>query len=194
MSNDVSERGHAQTQMDQFYGTLETLPKMIGDLALSVADGQRRLDQDYIDALTAFAQIASNLIGSNPDAVNQFMNLFKAMGPSRYQFTETVMEVRADLQMTTMSSFQVGATVGFHAPVAVAVNASYTRRSAYDYQAAALVRVTLNAIPSDSSLMATLLQRAGDVPHATMPSSDRYQAMSESFSQLLQVVTSPPNH
>jgi hypothetical protein len=191
--SDVVPRGEAQTRMDQFYGTLESMPKLIGDLALSVAEGQRRLDQDYIEALTAFAQIASNLIGTDPDAVNKFMTLFKAMGPSRYQFTETVVEVRADLQMSTMDSLTVGATIGFPAPVAVAINASYTRRSAYDYQAAALVRTVLNAIPSDSALMATLLQRAGEVPHATLPSSDRYKALWESFGQLLQVVSSPPH-
>src|SRR5262245_49877248 len=141
--------GNAQNDLTKFYDSLETLPKLIGDLALSVAEAQRRLDQNYIESLTAIAGVFSQIVKGNEATVEQFSALFKAMGPSRYQFTETVVEVRADLQMTTMSQTQIGVNVGFPAPVAVAVNASYTRRNAYDSRASTVIRTVLNAIPSD---------------------------------------------
>ena len=184
--------GNAQKEMAAFYDSMETLPKLISDLALSVAEAQRRLDQNYIESLTAMAGIFSLLSKGNKAAMDQFSAMFKAMGPSRYQFTETVVEVHADLQMSTMSQTQIGAKVGFSAPVAVAINASYTRRSAYDARAAATIRTVLNAVPSDSALMGPLLQRAGDNPHAILPDSNRYKSMWEAFGQFLQAVPALP--
>lgn len=184
--------GPAQKEMAAFYDSLETLPKLIGDLALSVAEAQRRLDQNYIESLTALAGVFSQICKDDKATVDQFAAVFKAMGPSRYQFTETVIEVHADLQMTTMSQTEIGAKVGFSAPVAVAINASYTRRSAYDARAAATIRTVLNAIPSDTALMSTLLQRAGDNQHALLPDSNRYKSMWEAFGQFLQAVPALP--
>jgi hypothetical protein len=180
-----------QKSVQAFYQDLQSLPQLISNLALSVDEAQRRLDQNYIDALSKLAAIFSKMIGTDPVGVSNFSTLFKAMGPSRYQFTETVVEVRADLQNTTMSQFSLGGSVGFTAPVAVSINASYTRRNAYDYQASALIRTVLNAIPSDPSLMDTLMKRAGDVPHAELPSTDRYKATEDAFNSFLGAVNSP---
>lgn len=187
-----SQPGAAQTQMTEFYNSLETLPKLISDIALSIAEAQRRLDQNYVESLTAMAGIFANLIKTDPGKVADFGAFFKAMGPSRYQFTETVVEVRADLQMTTMSQTQIGGSVGFTAPVAVAVNASYTRRNGYDSRAAATIRTVLNAIPSDSALMAQLLERGGSPPTATLPDAARYKSLWDAFGQFLQAAPSLP--
>jgi hypothetical protein len=184
--------GAAQNQMTEFYDSLETLPKLISDIALSIAEAQRRLDQNYIESLTAMAGIFGNLIKTDASKVADFGAFFKAMGPTRYQFTETVVEVRADLQMTTMSQTQVAGSVGFTAPVAVAVNASYTRRNSYDSRAAATIRTVLNAIPSDTALMSQLLDRAGSPPSATLPDSARYKALWDAFGQFVQAVPSLP--
>jgi hypothetical protein len=164
-----------------FYNDLQTLPKLVGDLAISIAEGQRRLDQDYLENLASFCKIIAELQNQQPVSAQQFQDLFKAMGPSRYQFTETVMEVRADLQMTTLSQFSAGATIGITVPFAVSVNASYTSRNAYDYQASALIRTTINAIPSNDTLLSQLLPRAGDVIHADLPNADRYNALKDAL-------------
>jgi len=179
------------TDVQSFYKDLQSLPLLISNLALSVDEAQRRLDQNYIDALTKLAAIFSQMIGSDPVGMKNFTDLFKAMGPSRYQFTETVVEVRADLQNTTMSQFSLGGSVGFTAPVAVSINASYTRRNAYDYQASALIRTVLNAIPANDAIMETLLKRAGDVPHAQLPDVGRYQATADAFNAFLGITSSP---
>ncbi len=186
-----SPLGSVPTDVQKFYRDLQSLPLLISNLALSVDEAQRRLDQNYIDALTKLAAIFSEMIGQDPVGVGNFSALFKAMGPSRYQFTETVVEVRADLQNTTMTEFKLGGSVGFTAPIAVSINASYTRRNAYDYQAAALIRTVLNAIPADETLMDALLKRAGDVPHATLPSTDRYQDTADAFKKFLGITDSP---
>jgi hypothetical protein len=184
--------GDAQTAMKKFYESFDSLPKLISDLALSVAEAQRRLDQNYIEGLTAMAGIFANLSKTDPSKVSDFGTFFKSMGPSRYQFTETVLEVRADLQMTSMSQTQVGASVGFSAPVAVAVNASYTRRSGYDARAAATIRTVLNAIPSDPALMGQLLARGGSPPSATLPDGSSYKSLWESFGQFIQAAPGLP--
>lgn len=181
----------SQTAMDHYYENLQSLPQLISNISLSVAEAQRRMDQNFVDSLAELAKVFSAMLGTDPVGVSNFSTLFKAMGPSRYQFTETVVEVRADMENTTMSEFTLGGSAGFTAPVAVSVNASYTRRNAYDYQASALIRTVLNAIPADATLMDTLLKRAGDVPHAELPSSDRYKALWQSFGQLLQATGSP---
>ncbi len=190
--------GDAQNAMSEFYNSIESLPKLISDIALSVAEAQRRLDENYVESLTVMAGIFGDLIKTDASKVADFAAFFKSMGPSRYQFTETMVEVRADLQMTTMSQTQIGGSVGFAAPVAVAVNASYTRRNAYDARAAATIRVVLNAIPSDSALMSQLLERGGSPPTAAPPDSARYKSLWDAFGQFVNAVpalpgqTSPP--
>jgi hypothetical protein len=183
----------ARAAIDTFYSELQTLPKLIGDLALSVAEAQRRLDQDYLESLTAFAKVVSDLVGheGGDAAANRFISLFKAMAPSRYQFTETVVEVRADLQMTTASEFSGSAGIGITVPFAVSVNASYTKRNAYDYQASALVRTTLNAIPSSEAVMTALLPRAGEVIHADLPNANRYGALGAALGDIVHRIGSP---
>ena len=39
----------ADTPIDQFYSQLQTLPRLISDLALSVAEAQRRMDLNYMN-------------------------------------------------------------------------------------------------------------------------------------------------
>src|SRR5689334_20564514 len=103
----------ALTTFDNFYQNLQTLPKLISDLALSVAEAQRRMDVSYVEDLTAFMQTISSFYSkTSAPPPDQLLNLFKAMAPSRYQFTETVVDVRADLQMTTESQLSVGGSLG----------------------------------------------------------------------------------
>ncbi|HEV2963210.1 MAG TPA: hypothetical protein VG649_15370 [Candidatus Angelobacter sp.] len=161
----------ASQTIEQFYQDFETLPKLISMLALSVADAQTRLDQGYLAALKQLAQVAGELKGSNVD-IGQFIDLFKAMGPSRYQFTETVVDVRADLRMSTGSEFSIGGSLGLKTPMfAVAVNASYLQRTAADFQASALIHCVIHAVTSDTNVMKTLLDAApklnpGSLTHA----------------------------
>ncbi|MDQ3820614.1 MAG: hypothetical protein M3362_23425 [Acidobacteriota bacterium] len=182
-----------RSKIDEFYDSLETLPKLISDIAMSVAEAQRRLDQNYMEQLAAFSEIILPLLQDGTGKAEQYLSLFKAIAPSRYQFTETIVEVRADLQMTTASESSLGAKVGINTPVfAVAVNASYTKRSAYDYQAAALIRTQLNAVSSDIDVLNTLLDANG-TPGAQLPNVERYKALEDLFRALPhRGLTSPP--
>jgi hypothetical protein len=179
-------------EIDAFYNSLQTLPRLISDLALSIAEAQRRMDQNYLKDLAAFSAVVLPLLQDGTGKADQFLNLFKAMAPSRYQFTETVVEVRADLQMTNASEVSVEGKVGITTPVfAVAVNASYTKRSAYDYQAAAVIRTQLNAIPANPDLLDKLLD-AGSVS-VNMPDAGRYKVFAEIFSTFPKRLLSPPS-
>jgi hypothetical protein len=190
---------------DDFYNNLQTLPKLISDLALSVAEAQRRMDVNYMTDLTAFLKIASSMYatqagtagagtaggsGGTSAPTDQVIGLFKTMMPSRYQFTETVVEVRADLQMTTGSEFK--GSLGINVPTAVTVNASYTKRTATDYQAAALIRTVLTAVPADPGVMQSLLTAAQQAPGAALPTDARYKALSDAFSGFNTAATAKP--
>lgn len=187
-------------ELDALYGGLQTLPGLIGDLALSVATAQQRLDQSYIESLTDFTRMVKELItakgkddktAATPAA--DYLNLFRAIAPSRYQFTETVIEVRADLQMASSSQLELGASVGIKRPVfAATVNVSYLKRTASDYRAAATVRSVLNAIPADSGLLDQLLARGGDAPSAALPGDSSFQVLKESFGDLFPELTALP--
>jgi hypothetical protein len=180
------------SEIDKFYNSLQTLPRLISDLALSIAEAQRRMDQNYMQDLAAFADIVLPLLQDGTGKADQFLALFRAIAPSRYQFTETVVEVRADLQMTNATETSIEGSVGIKTPVyAIAINASYTKRSAYDYQAAALIRTQLNAIPSNPDLLDKLLD-PGSIS-ATMPDSARYKVFADIFKDFPRRLLSPPS-
>lgn len=182
-------------QLKEFYDGLLTLPKLLGDLGLSVAEAQRRLDQYYVESLTEVMKVAAPMIeAGDPAAAGTFETLLKALAPSRYQFSETVVEVRADLQMTTASETKVGGSLGFTAPFAVTINASYAKMSAYDHRAAALIRSTLHAMPANEALLGTLLTAARTSGSTELPDSSRYTPLLEALKDLSSgAVSSPPS-
>lgn len=181
----------AENKIDEFYEKLQTLPRLISDLALSIAEAQRRMDENYLRELKDFTDIILPLLQDGTGKAEQYLALFKAIAPSRYQFTETVVEVRADLQMTTMTQTEIGGEAGIKTPLfAATINASYTKRSAYDYRAAALIRTQLNAIPSTPDVLDKLLD-PGAVG-ATMPDSERYKVFAEIFKDFPKREIAPP--
>ena len=271
-------------QLDKFYDRLQTLPALVGNLGLSIAEAQRRLDQNYIESLTAFTKIVSRVIAgpsgaltvsdaaadavaaaiekptpkdaatavakaatdaaagiTPPDegaqtvakaatdqvataqnlattklaaqsvadaaakaaakiigaagtpAVAQYLDLFKAIAPSHYQFTETVVEVRADLRVASESELKLGASLGINKGIfSAAVNFSYLKRSASDYQAAAALRSVLNAIPADHGLMSDLLARAGTPISANFKADASFKAMLEALNEMKELPPAKP--
>lgn len=182
----------------KFYNDLQTVPKLVSDLALSIAEAQRRMDQDYLENLAQFVTIIAEVgaLSSPPGSIDtdRFLSLFRAMAPSRYQFTETVLEVRADLQMGRQEDIKGEVNLGIKAAVfALAINASYARRTAYDAHASALIRTTLNAVPADPAMVDKLLPRAGEIQHAQAePLTGRYRELAEAFKSLMGLLPSAP--
>lgn len=163
----------ASDELDKFFNSFETLPGLIRNLALSVSQAQTELDRNYVESLAQFTDIINTALAGKDTqlAIEQYKTLFQAIAPSRYQFTETVVEVRADLQASSETSFSLDGNVGINAGIfAVAVNASYAKRSNTDYRAAALIRTVLNAIPADPTLVDKLLPRGGEeAPSVSLP-------------------------
>lgn len=95
-----------------------------------------------------------------PDRAELFKWLLMAVAPSRYQFTETRFDFRADLFEASQLVIGGGLSGGFGG-FAVSVSASYGSRS--EYRAAARVTTTLNAFPISPETMTALMARAPDV-------------------------------
>jgi hypothetical protein len=185
----------ADNPIDKFYNELQTVPKLLRDLALGVAEAQRALDHDYLENLTEFTKVIRNAVSPNPQSpipAADYIGLFKAMAPSRQQFTETTAEVHADLQLASASEINVGGEFGLKAAIfAVAVNASYARRNAYNYQAAATIKTVMHSVSADPGVMEKLVTRAASVPSAENPKDGRWQAVATAFKDLFAQATKP---
>jgi hypothetical protein len=166
---------------DEFITTLETVPKLLSDLALGVSIAQQRMDLNYLRDLRALMEMVAPLL-KDSGKLDEFTALFKAIGPSRYQFTTTSIEVRADLQTSVGQQFGAGITV----PMAVAINASYARRTASDVRASAVIRSVLHAVSADPATMQALLSAAKDAPTTELPKdlSPAQQAIQEALTKL----------
>jgi len=165
--------------LETFYSSFQTLPRLISDLAMSVAQAQERLDLNYANRLKEILQLIVGIPTSDPTK-NAVLAILKDLLPSHYQFTETVVEVRADLQMASTSSISVGGSLGITTPMfAVAVNASYSQRTAMDARSSALIRTVLHAITPDSELTQKMLSAAGSAPGTTLPDSNTFKALQE---------------
>jgi hypothetical protein len=143
------------------------------------------MDEAYIRDLGEFAKVIARLAGSGEGSAEKFLALFRNMGPTRQQITETVLEVRADLQMASATELGGKLDLGITVPFAVSVNASYSRRTATDARASAMIRTTLNAVPASEQVMTALLPRAGEPQHTELPSSDRFRSMLAVFEEAL---------
>jgi hypothetical protein len=164
--------------LEKFYSSFQTLPRLISDLAMSVAQAQERLDLNYAKRLTEILQLIASLPAADPTKA-AVLAAIKDLLPSHYQFTETVVEVRADLQMASSSSFTGGGSIGITAPFAVAVNASYTKRNAMDVRSSALIRTVLQAITPDTELTQKMLSAAGTAPGTTLPDTNTFKGLQE---------------
>jgi len=166
-------------ELDKFYTSLQTLPRLISDLALSVAQAQERLDINYAKRLTEILELIVRLPANDPTKA-AVLAIVKNLLPSHYQFTETVVEVRADLQMATSSNFTIGGSLGVTLPpFAVAVNASYSKRTAMDVRSSALIRTVLQAVTPDTELTQKMLTAAGSAPGTTLPDTNSFKALQE---------------
>lgn len=168
----------------EFFDDLQSVAKLIGDLAANVADAQDRLDTSYVRNLAAYLKAIGSAVADLPDSEAR-SRLLLALAPSRYQFTETTVEVRADLQMTSARQIGVSANLGYRTPVlAAAVNASYVKRSGYDYRASAFIRSVLHAVPADPAVMQTLLEAARTAGGGELPAGSRYAELASALGDL----------
>ena len=178
----------ADNPIDRFYNELQTVPKLLRDLALGVAEAQRALDHDYLENLTEFTKVIRNAVFPNPESpfpAADYIGLFKAMAPSRQQFTETTAEVHADLQLASASEINVGGEFGLKAAIfAVAVNASYARRNAYNYQAAATIKTIIHSVSADPGVMEKLVTRCASAPGVETPKDERWKSIATAFQSL----------
>lgn len=153
----------AQKQLDANY--VQNLTLVLGQLAdasgkkAAVEAAKAALAKASTDAAKAEAQAALTAAEALTLPAGT-LDLIKAIGPSRYQFTETTLKVRLDLSrsLDVVGSLGVGAGFG-----AITVNAALTVGYAYDYQAAAECTTVLHAVPTNEAVLKTLLDRAKEV-------------------------------
>lgn len=187
---------------------LSNVPNIIGALGLSIANAQKAFDVDYLDSIARIlALIKIMLGGQKADGAGNPVNLtadeaaklkemsqiiqemLTKLAPSRYQFTETSLNVRLDLAQ----SLQVGGTVGLGFGVgAISLSAAFTIGYRYDYRAAAECRTVIHAYPADQAVFTALLGRADKLAASALelpPRSDVDKALFDKSSALLDKLT-----
>jgi hypothetical protein len=130
----------------QLIDDLSTVPSIIGNLGLSIAEAQRALNLDHLNGVAFLVHLAKELVDKKEGAAAQkvFEHLLQTCAPSRYQFTKTTLKVRLDLAQ----SLDVGGAASFGFGFgAVSASASLSMAFGSDYRAAAEVETVLDAIP-----------------------------------------------
>lgn len=163
---------------------LSHVPNIVAGLGLGIAEAQAHFDLDYVRSLERLAVLAQSLLKNVPVgdteadkdrnmAMAGFLKeMLLALAPSRYQFTETTLNVKLDLAQTLDVAVQGGVSAGIGA---VAVNASFAVGFGYDYRAAAECKTVINAFPMDRTAMSALIERAKELSNAKLelpPRSD----------------------
>lgn len=150
-------------QLDRLTGQLYHLPAIIGRLGISIAEAQKELDVNYVNAVGRLLTMIKDTMGNVPDgqtASAAAVELLKALAPSRYQFTETTIEFRADLSESMQLAAQAGLGLGTKA---LMVNAALALGYGYQYEAAARISCVLHARPVGPELASELLSRAKEI-------------------------------
>src|SRR4026207_1576055 len=155
---------------------LSNVPNIIGGLGLSMAAAQKAFDVDYLDSIERILALIKIMLGGkkadaqgNPIDLDDkekeslaataqvIQELLTKLAPSRYQFTETTLNVKLDLAQ----SLQIGGTVGLGFGVgAITLSAAFSIAYSFDYRAAAECRTVIHAYPADQAVFTALLGRA----------------------------------
>ena len=176
--------------MDRLTGQLYHLPGIIAKLGISVANGQKALNADYLNNIKMIMAMINESIGDDvaaPEAkVGMVKDLLKELAPSRYQFTETTLEFSADLSERKSTQLQ-GALGGGFAGVTLSVG--YARAFGYDYRAAARITTVLHAIPANEAVLGPLLERAKDIDTTKLALPDKTDIEKETFEGIANITS-----
>lgn len=182
--------------MDRLTGQLYYLPNIIERLGLGIAEAQKGLNADYVDNVGKLMNLIKNFVGADAfsgvndeekkaEAKKLMSDLLLKLGPSKYQFTKTTLQFRADLSESV--DFAGSGGVGFGMG-AVAVSASAAIGFARDYRAAAEITTVLDAIPMEEgdAVLTKLLDSAGSLTVVPLPtgSPEVDQALHDSLGRV----------
>jgi hypothetical protein len=171
---------------DRLVKQLNHLPTTIARMGLGIAEAQKELDTNFVHdvhALLAMFHAAMRPLNSegNPEPLDEhgtamLISVIEQFGATRYQFTETTLEFRADLA----ESFSAGASFGVSAGVpAVSVSASGSVAFGYDYNAAARISTVLHARTLKPEVTRVLLQRASELGQLPLPDAAQVKPSEE---------------
>jgi hypothetical protein len=195
---------------------LSSVPNIVGNLGLSIAAAQKAFNLDYLENIERilgliYAMLGGVKAGAGPGQTTALstaeqakvdamapaiQDMLKALAPSRYQFTETSLNVKLDLAQTLQVGGSVGLGVGYGA---LTLNAAFTIGYSYDYRAAAECNTVIHAIPADPSVFQTLLDRAKNLTDSSLAlpaKADIDQAIWDQTSAAAQKLTgiTPPKN
>ena len=168
--------------MDRLTGQLYHLPGIIAKLGISVANGQKALNAEYLNSVKMIMSMINETLGDT-DAEGEarvalVKDLLKELAPSRYQFTETTLEFSADLSERKTTQLQAALGGGF---AGVTLSVGYAQAFGYDYRAAARITTVLHAIPANEAVFGPLVERAKEIDSTKLALGDKTEIEKETF-------------
>lgn len=168
--------------MDRLTGQLYHLPGIIAKLGISVANGQKALNAEYLNSVKMIMSMINETLGGLDAAteakVEMVKDLLKELAPNRYQFTETTLEFSADLSERKSTDMQAALGAGF---AGVTLSAGYAQAFGYDYRAAARVTTVLHAVSANEAVFGPLLERAKSIDTAELALPEKTEIEKQTF-------------
>jgi len=141
---------------DRQVSQLIEVADVVGDLGRNISAAQKLMNKDYVESLQALMRTAADHVAAGEGRAAALVSLLRTLAPSRYEYTETVVEFAADLAEMKQRSTMVGGGATFKM---LQVNAAMSMGYAESYRSAARITATIHAVP-DTQLAAALLDRA----------------------------------
>lgn len=141
--------------------------EMVQKLALGIAEGQTKLDQNSAEVAKLLSSTIIQLPQiDDPSKAEDFSLMALGFFPGFYQFTEAIIEVKMAIsfQQSRETNASVSAKGGW-GPVSASVNASYSSKYSYSVEGSSLLRVKMAPAPPPAvllSYMEAVIKKASD--------------------------------
>lgn len=145
-------------------------PEVVEQLASAIAEGQYKLDLVSCNITKMMGDPKNeielpNYAVEGSKLVNEpFRTTLLGAGfqPTFYQFTDTIIEFKMAITMTTERATSVSGSVGVKLGkiFSASVNGSYSSKYSYKVEGSSLLRTTLKPVPTNQFLLDYLTQQA----------------------------------
>lgn len=138
------------------------LPRIIEDLARSIAEAQMSMDRVMMDALQVLADSKVTVPGSKGSGVEKSM-LELGFFPSFYHFAEANINVRMAFTSMEGEEFGIGASISGGKPgiFAASLSASYTNKYSFSADAASEINTKIVSVPAPALLTELMAKLSG---------------------------------
>lgn len=141
-------------------------PEMVVKLASAIAEGQYKMDLVSCEIAKLMGDsdrapvYIPDLSKDNNETIKTSM-IGAGFQPTFYQFTDTIIEVKMAITMTSSSETSVTSNAGLHfCCFSASVNATYSSKFSYSVEGSSLLRTKITPVPTNTFMQKLLDMRS----------------------------------